>query len=67
MKKATFTVKGERTTGNISSCILNRGKKTNNDREICLKEDGEVNFSIDFEATPPSETLSFFLEKNHKY
>ena len=67
MKKATFTVKGERTTGNIPSCILNRGKKTNNDREICLKEDGEVNFSIDFEATPPSETLSFFLEKNYKY
>lgn len=67
MKKATFTVKGERTAGNIPSCILNRGKNTNNDREICLKEDGEINFSIDFEATPPSETLSFFLEKNHKY
>ncbi|EFN7727970.1 hypothetical protein EGX45_22885, partial [Escherichia coli] len=71
MKKATFTVKGERTAGNIPGCILNRGKKINNDREndreICLKEDGEVNFSIDFEATPPSETLSFFLEKNHKY
>ena len=42
-------------------------KKNSNNSEIHLSENGEINFSIDFEATPPSETLSFFLEKNHKY
>ncbi|EBQ8600482.1 hypothetical protein I6P91_004005 [Salmonella enterica] len=67
MKKATFAVKSERANGNISGCIFNRNKKISNDSGIHLKEDGEINFSIDFEATPPSETLSFFLEKNHKY
>lgn len=67
MKKATFAVKGDRVNGNIAGFIFNGNKKNSNNSEIHLSENGEINFSIDFEATPPSETLSFFLEKNHKY
>lgn len=62
MRKATFAVNGERVKGN--GCFF---KKINDDNQIHVKEDGEISFSIDFEATPPGETLSFFLEKNHKY
>ncbi len=67
MKKATFTVKGDRAKGNITGAFFKKNKRFDDNNGIHLKEDGEISFSIDFETTPPSESLSYFLEKNHKH
>lgn len=65
MKKATFSVNGEQVKRGGVKSFFNK-KKPGKD-VINLSGDGNISFSIDFEAASPTETLLRFLEKNTKF
>ncbi|EBW9495521.1 hypothetical protein DQJ56_20275 [Salmonella enterica subsp. salamae serovar Sofia] len=63
MKKATFSIAGER----MKNEIIDPDKIKNNGDEIILNEEGNISFTIDFESVSPTETMMRFMEKNFNY